>query len=153
MKNFKDIKRTFDVYKHWLFGRLVSLANGPLVALFTPKDSLLELTQFVWFHLCLSPVKCFSRQFCLAQSKTTLVFWQVVMLYNFTQGSRILVLVLNEVVSEHLKISILIHTLTHNMKHQKATRLLLRTSLMNRLILIALSQESLALSWLDNNDA
>ena len=68
------------------------------------------------------------------------------MLYNFIQGSRILVLVLNELVCEHLKISILIHTLTHNMKHQKATRPLLRTSLMNRLILIALSQESLALS-------
>ena len=43
------------------------------------------------------------------------------MLYNFIQGSRILVLVLNELVCEHLKISILIHTLTHNMKHQKAT--------------------------------
>ena len=68
------------------------------------------------------------------------------MLYNFIQGSRILVLVLNEVVCEHLKISILIHILTHNMKDQKATRPLLRTSLMNRLILIALSQESLALS-------
>ena len=69
------------------------------------------------------------------------------MLYNFIQGSRILVLVLNvKVVCEHLKISILIHTLTHNMKHQKATRPLFRTSLMNRLILIALSQESLALS-------
>jgi len=65
---------------------------------------------------------------------------------NFIQGSRILVLVLNEVVYEHLKISILIHTLTLNMKHQKATRPLLRTSPMNRLILIALSQESLALS-------
>ena len=57
------------------------------------------------------------------------------MLYNFIQGSRILVLVLNELVCEHLKISILIHTLTHNMKHQKAPRPLLRTSLMNRLIL------------------
>ena len=68
------------------------------------------------------------------------------MLYNFIQGSRILVLVLNELVCEHLKISILIYMLTHNMKHQKATRPLLRTSLMNRLILIALSQESLALS-------
>ena len=68
------------------------------------------------------------------------------MLYNFIQGSRILVLVLNELVCEHLKISILIHTFTHNMKHQKATGPLLRTSLMNRLILIALSQESLALS-------
>ena len=67
------------------------------------------------------------------------------MLYNFIQGSRILVLVLNELVCEHLKISILIHALTH-MQHQKATRPLLRTSLMNRLILIALSQESLALS-------
>ena len=71
---------------------------------------------------------------------------KVVMLYNFLQGSRILVLVLNEVVYEHLKISILIHTLTHNMMHQKATRPLLRTSLMNRLILITLIQESLALS-------
>ena len=68
------------------------------------------------------------------------------MLYNFIQGSRILVLVLNEVVCEHLKISILIHKLTHNMKDQKATRPLLRTSLMNRLILIGLSQESFALS-------
>ena len=51
------------------------------------------------------------------------------------------------------KISILIHMLTHNMKHQKATRPLLCTSLMNQLILIALSQESLALSCLDNYDA
>ena len=68
------------------------------------------------------------------------------MLYNFIQGSRILVLVLNEVVCEHLKISILIHMLTHNMKDQKVTRPLLRTSLMNRLILIGLSQKSLALS-------
>ena len=65
------------------------------------------------------------------------------MLYNFIQGSRILVLVPSEVVCEHLKISILIHMLK---KHQKATRPLLRTSLMNRLIFIGLSQESLALS-------
>ena len=36
------------------------------------------------------------------------------MLYNFIQGSRILVLVLNEPVCEHLKISILIHTLTQH---------------------------------------
>ena len=65
------------------------------------------------------------------------------MLYNFIQGSRIPVLVLNELVCEHLKISISIHTLTHNMTHQKATRPLHRTSLMNRLIIKALSQESL----------